>query len=360
MALEVTVALVGDRTAPGPGNIREGEWDWTWGEREKVTLVVEDNETVGDVMDRAAEALGVGGFAYERPPSRDFSWVAFDDVKATTPLYERMIPYGLTVIDEYGRALWHVPFAAARYRQVIHAAEVGVISGDPCRLYLIRSQSQGDFSLVDWQTFLELYGLAKLVLDGIGQARAGIDNVRAAGEAIGRGINVIKTHLPEWTQRGVTSPNDISELVATVASSEAQAALGVQDSELESLAAILDGADEVEGRETLDIVHGELERLAREAGWGYDMRRLIEDRIRRLLTGDAEPLRLEDYRLPTEVLFPGMPPVEEMAEEEENYGHFDETDAGLRHLFSPRELAAAGIAIGAAVAGFMLGRVRQR
>jgi hypothetical protein len=136
-AIEVTVAL------------RRGA------RRRPVQLQVSPDDTLAQVVDRAAARLGIPGDvpAAFHDPERNAIGRTSDTV---------------TLVDSDGRATWMHPFAEVTYRQLLESAEAGVLEGDPRRLYLDTKPGIGNGPVPDWETIKAIWDALDFVLGAIG------------------------------------------------------------------------------------------------------------------------------------------------------------------------------------------------
>jgi len=136
MSISVSVALHGDiknPLTPPYEDFFEREWARPYRERPNVALEVEEDETLGHVMTRAAEAFGVA-----IPSDEWASPIAF--ISFYKPEDEERFhgwTTSLTLIDASGRAVWNVYWKDVPYRELLRAEEAGALDGDPLRPYLI-------------------------------------------------------------------------------------------------------------------------------------------------------------------------------------------------------------------------------
>jgi hypothetical protein len=271
-------------------------------------------------MDRAAEALSVPPFAKGERPSHSFTWVAFfEDTEVS--LYERRLSE-LPLIDEAGRVLWVDDFNFAPYGELLRANEVGLVAGDVRRLYLIRQIAQGDFFPgLDWQTFLLVYLAAKNVLNGFAKLGDAAEGVKTAAAVIEKGLAEITKLLPGWGLRGAT-PQRLQRLLAKQhwTTEEVATLLGCSPEDAEAILRFFEydlrsdgrwhpGTDDV--ATVLKHVDAEIDLLVQESliRPNLDYERLFRDHFEsRLRTGEPHTAEVDEYELPVEDAFPGMPP----------------------------------------------------
>jgi len=164
MPFTITVALVGDPAnpfAPPYEEFFEREWARPYAAREKVELDVEESETLGEVMTRAAAAWSVEvpedwagpiafvGFYRPEDEERFHGWQS-----------------SITLVDEHGRAIWNNYWKDVRYGDLLRAADAGVLEGDPLRPYLILHAEIGNGLIVAESILLAVIGGGVGVLAG--------------------------------------------------------------------------------------------------------------------------------------------------------------------------------------------------
>src|SRR6266511_4585838 len=251
---QVTVALAGDPESPPPGAI-----NWyavAWEDLQKVGLTVEDDETLADILDHAAEAFGAPPFGPFERPHRSAFWVAFEDGSGR-PLIKRRLAE-LTLLDEHGEATWGVrDWALVPYGQLRASAAAGVAPGDPTRLYFIRQIPQGDLGIVveNWDVFMRCWDVAWNILE----------HLATVGEAVGGGVlgwkglrrahEAIRRHRPRWEQRGATPANLGAAFGDTADAEELARRLGCSPEEAQIIRSFFDAIDGDD--ELLTAIHRE-------------------------------------------------------------------------------------------------------
>lgn len=149
---EVTVALFGP-------SFDYGSWIWTgpsfedhgpetpYAERLKFRLLVDESETLGSVIDRAAEHFGVT-FTPAPPGTR------ISEIITGVVFYRPDDEFGLhrpepwtaaiRLLDAAGQPSWAVPWNTVQYGELLVSADAGLVEGDPRRPYLWAVFPQGD------------------------------------------------------------------------------------------------------------------------------------------------------------------------------------------------------------------------
>jgi hypothetical protein len=322
-----------------------------------VILSVSDDESLADVLDRAARALNVSGFGRgyglrgTQEPSRQFSYVAFREGGPDSRPDPRKLLFGdqIPLVTDDAQVRWVHAFSAAPYRDIVRAAEAHLLDGDPRTLYLVRQSSAGGGPAFhhDFQTWLDLITIAEIELARLGEIREGIEAARAI---IRRAIQVVRRRRPRWEQADRTparladvanrtaDPDGLARLLGCeVAEAEAvleqygfeRAADGRWRKRSDAIADVLDAVDEV---------------MTEMGGYVFDPRidtqRLLADHLRdRLTTGQLTPKPLSDYTLHDE----------------------GEGQAGLRPLTPPNRLSRRHLIHGAEIVGaVMVGWVAAR
>lgn len=207
MAIEVTVALLGDRSHPFETvsrSLPEKELARPYADREKVTLEVRADEPLTDVFDRSAAEFLIEA-PWEGPVSEAIAFVAFytaeDEDRFTGPYTSE-----LTLLDGEGRARWGVYFRDVTYGEIVRAADAGILRGDPRRPFLVIAPGHGNGMLPTWAAFL--VGLD--VLWKVMQAVATTEGVLAFSKRVVEGARLrlrpgreaLEAHYLEWSDRG--------------------------------------------------------------------------------------------------------------------------------------------------------------
>lgn len=193
------MALIGD-----PKNMRSDilpreELMRPYAERAFVTLEAEEDESVHQIVVRAAEELGLDGWA------ADPRWLGFyrpEDKVAVPPEFALQIP----IVDDAANARWVPPPHKVPYRHLVRAANEGFLYGDPARLHIALVPPVGDGVLPDWPTIVHALEVLKTVGEilvipggvvGTWQAFKG----RLTGKS-GNAAEAIAAHSPRWSEMG--------------------------------------------------------------------------------------------------------------------------------------------------------------
>lgn len=246
-------------------------YDAPWADLPNVTFEVDDASTLRDVLRLACDRLGVRLTAdvvasesrYRReeglPPASehpadklvylDFWQPGDDDVVdgSSDPVIlrrnTRRPALKVVVRDADGQAVWRTPGLDASMAELVDAAAVGLVEGNPLRPYLHPSIPQGDFgALGEWVTFgnaLKAIGGAYVgagilsTVEGTMQLR---DRLRSRGKQVVDAAGTIGTLSPDWTTRGA-APADLLRLLARRPRTTPEVAnlLGCSGAEAESL-----------------------------------------------------------------------------------------------------------------------------
>lgn len=212
MAVEVTVALVGDPDAPPPGAVSQTEFRKPWGERPATVLTVEESSSLASVIDQAAEQLDCRPWDGFATAHESFPFIAFCDESDPTPLEERMT-LELALVDEQGQAMWGVQDTRlVPYGRILRSAEAGTIHGDPTRLYLIRRHPQASGVPGDWNLVLQAWDILRYAMAATASAYGTIKAVGAIRERVERGRAAVTSNAPRWLRkRG--RPEDVAGLL---------------------------------------------------------------------------------------------------------------------------------------------------
>jgi hypothetical protein len=300
----VTVALLGDPAHPGH-SIPEEEWERPWDDRQRRELQVELTENLGSIRERAREQFGVPmpDHAPDGPIGRAFPFVAF--YSESRPGQRSMPSMSLTIADDRGRAVWNVDPDLVQFEQLLRSAELGVLDGDPHRIYLILLPPSGNGIFVDWQALLDAWRICWDVLDSIdtlaGAAAAAEYVRRKIRDRLARGRAVLEQQAPSWSQRN-GSPHDVASLIErrSWTPDEAARLLGINEEDAPAALEIFGFAQDVEdgrwyrsGDQAAALLHDLLQEI-----WQYpptENAPMFRTRVDELLrTGETMPY--PDYR----------------------------------------------------------------
>lgn len=210
---EVEVALVGrdarEFLPRGPESFLRSFYDEDentrpWSERRRVALTVEDDETLGEIFDRAVAEFGV----YEADWStydgkRDHGtrrFIALRDDASPIKLVDRLSG-SLTVVDQQGRAVWNKRHQDVTYLELRRAAEAGSVPGDPREVYVcVRLDAAGGGLYHQWQLLLQAWDVAMYTATTVATV-GGAYKVIAAVRRRLAGREVVKSKTQEWLKR---------------------------------------------------------------------------------------------------------------------------------------------------------------
>jgi hypothetical protein len=225
------------------GSPRQGA---TWDELPKTTQSVVPEETLREVLRKAARSLGVTISREAARTDRELrerdgrtsrsadaaDWLVFfgfhqdddDDVIVerdgipirnwNTRIHRRVV----VVRDAGGAAVWKRPPFDATVAELMDAHSIGLIEGDPLQIYLVPSIPQGAFGLGgEWNLFVEhlktLWNATSAASTLGGAAAAGFllkELIERRGK---RATEAISRRSTAWTERG-GAPGDLVNLLA--------------------------------------------------------------------------------------------------------------------------------------------------
>jgi len=186
---------VGDPTAT-PDVLPVEQVTKPYGERRRVQLEVTPAETVGSVLQRAADHFGARSWG---------RWIAFyrdDDDRG----HERHRWFAaLPVLDEAGRVRWIWNFNVVSYDELVKSAEANAVPGDVLSPYLILQPPIGDGVLPSWHDLIELvHGLLHVLeyLAALEGATAGFERVRRLLGRTQAASAALEEHSDDWQSNG--------------------------------------------------------------------------------------------------------------------------------------------------------------
>jgi hypothetical protein len=240
----------------------------TWGQLPKVTQRVDPDETLRDVLRKAARSLGItinqkAARTDEELRKQDgrpirsvdsVDWLVFfgfrqdDDDEVIRPgeipvrnwntrIHRRVV----VVRNTEGHAVWKRPPFEATVAELIDAHSVGLIDGDPLQIYLVPSIPQGAFGLGgEWNLFIEhlktLWDVANVASTLGGAAATGILVKEVVKRRGMRATETVEQRSTDWTERGGT-PGDLVNLLAAKprTTDEIASLLGCMSNEAEAI-----------------------------------------------------------------------------------------------------------------------------
>lgn len=226
MGLDVHVALIANAGQPfEPGPIDDSFYAQPYAERRKVTISVQEQESLASVLERAAALMGL------QPPADSWTGGRFDASHRKIAFYKpeddegpverpqgRLMLGELVLVDRDGRAIFGVhDLRTVGYDDLLGAAEAGAIDGDPLKPYLILDEGWGDVPPVDWATVQEGFDVAWEVIKALavvtGATTGGVKAKQWLTERLARGRDALAAN-PEWSQRGYR-PDQFVTLLST-------------------------------------------------------------------------------------------------------------------------------------------------
>jgi hypothetical protein len=229
---KIAVALIGNPAAPG-APIPEGDWTIAWDERQKIELEVEDNASLGFVVDRALSEFGV--VLGEEVIAAYVVDLALQDEA------DRVQVWDMTLVDDEGRAIWTAhDLRLIPYSQLVQSADAGAIRGDPRRLYVVLREPIGNGLGIDWPSLVQAWHAVDEIVARIGQyggaAVAMSGAYRYVRNRLRRGMETVGRNAPRWSQRGA-NPYAVFRLLTlrpTWAASDLRRLLGCSEDDAEA------------------------------------------------------------------------------------------------------------------------------
>jgi len=184
--------------------IDEKEASRPWHEHRRVTLLVEDDDLLRSILDRAAEKFDLderrdwstGGYGTGR-------FVAFRNDSSPLPLDERLHSW-LTLVDEDGLAVWgvSVEYEDITFAQLRRAGKAGAIDGDPTKIYLhVQLVPAGGGVLIQWSVLLQAWRIALDIAETAALLGAGYAYLRHVLRERLDGRRVVERHVEQLIAR---------------------------------------------------------------------------------------------------------------------------------------------------------------
>lgn len=214
MSFEVTVALAGDPRTAFAGMHLQGmrfpqDFAQPYDERAKFELEATEDDTLGSVLQRAAEYWAVQ--SDHGAPIDSVASIDFHD-----PARPLQLRGELALLDPDGRVRWTWQWQDVTYRQLFEAHDAGLLPGDPHEPFLLLQPGIGNGMLADWQTLITVWEAFWYVLErvaAVGGAAAGakmvVDRLRERTE---KAPSVVRDHYAEWRRRGAR-PDNVNALL---------------------------------------------------------------------------------------------------------------------------------------------------
>lgn len=312
MTMTVTVALLGDPTRPLGDMLTEESLALRYSERSTVELAVEDAETLGQVLTRAAELFDLPSQLAETYGGLPSDFVSFYTSRDNSSFQSGITTEVVLVADE-GYATWGHYYRDVIYRDLLRSAEAGALGGDPKRPYLVLQPGIGNGVIADWEQLLQAWEVAYPILKDLGATYGGLQAVARASRAAAKGIDVLRKYHRRWQDRNA-SPDHMAEFLKRPAWSTQGLAtlLACSPDEAEHLLTLhgysYDGTTKVwsqRGEQVAEFLRGHQEIILAEAAVVDDdlLRRRLEQRSKEFAeTGVAPPVLFDweyEQALPT-------------------------------------------------------------
>jgi hypothetical protein len=191
-------------------------------DRPRVTLAVDDDETLAQIYARAVAELHPravpGSEGYTEDPLDVVRWVLFYEpadehgFSPDTKVWE--VAENLVVVRSDGRARWNLTAEEITFADLLRSGERGLLRGDPRRPYLTLLLPQGgDAFLAAWTGVLLIWQFAGHLL----QARDLIGLWRGIRQedvqhTLEEGVEVVERYREDWLQRQGGPPNILMTL----------------------------------------------------------------------------------------------------------------------------------------------------
>jgi len=136
-----------------------------WDDHQRVTLVVDDDERLVNIFDRAVEAAGVfeADWSKHRGEIGYGTWrhIALRDDDSPIPLIYRLTDRPM-LVDDDGLAVWGQGlYGKTNYAQLRASAEAGAVPGDPTQIYLnVRLGPAGGEAFIEWELVIQAWEMA--------------------------------------------------------------------------------------------------------------------------------------------------------------------------------------------------------
>lgn len=151
---------------------------------------------------------------------------------------QRMTSTVAIVRDAEGRAVWKRPGLEATMAQLLDAAAVGLVEGDPLQPYLIPSIPQGDPGLLgEWKAFAESLRVLWVVIEAMAAVGGALQLLELLKNRRSTRVpEIVEKEAPGWTERGAAPADFFRFLIAKPRSStEVASLLGCSVAEVQAL-----------------------------------------------------------------------------------------------------------------------------
>jgi hypothetical protein len=186
----------------------------------KTIMMVKHSDTLGEILDRAADALGLQFTAEAREmylKYRGGDLPAVSSVSAcfglaSTGSEEPHLMDTVTVLDDQGRAVWGTRFDRVTYKELLNSVEAGLVEGDPRLLYLHPWPPGGGIGPESWKDFLDALDLIFQVYAIPGALWATNDLVGRLRRRLKRSRQAVEQQAVGLAERGAR-PEDVTALL---------------------------------------------------------------------------------------------------------------------------------------------------
>jgi hypothetical protein len=173
-----------------------------------VDLDVSLDETLGDVLDRAADALGVtpAGPYLGRRPSDIVCAVAFPVADGEPAYYLDFSK--LPLVDESGRVFW-TRFSQAPYEPLVRSAAAGIFRGDALQPFFMPQVAAGGAGPVEWAALYHALQAIWHIAGDFGplvNAYGVVSLIRDLAKVVKPARAAISRHESAWHERGAGPP----------------------------------------------------------------------------------------------------------------------------------------------------------
>lgn len=186
-----------------------------WDERLKVTLEVDEDETLAAVMNRAKREFDLRprilvkpGVYEEMDPEAVAAlpyFFGFYEADNDPPLEQHgstLFAFNLVTVDPQGRAHWNRQSNEIPYGDLVRGGEKGLVDGDPLRPYLYLSVPQGGGGFREaWTVLQTIWTITGGITGTVAAAKLTAEQSRRFLRLL-RGSDVVEKKSDEWTERG--------------------------------------------------------------------------------------------------------------------------------------------------------------
>jgi hypothetical protein len=204
-----------------------------------VDVEVSDDDTLGQVIDRAAAAVGLTEVHAEEAVTSVSNAITYIAFRQWGDEYQPPQFSSPVVLNEGGHAAWPRPWQSIRVDQLLQAANRGLVEGDPTHPYLILPTGFGDFTGFDWSHVVGALSIMREALAAVGDTSSVVDIYRLVRNKLkkrGEGVEVVTKKVIDWKSRGA-APSDFHRLLSSASrtATEVAALVGCSEHEAEAM-----------------------------------------------------------------------------------------------------------------------------